>query len=135
MTIQKTIERFSGKNVLLVEDYFINQEILQDMLEVMDCSVDIAENGSEALQKYDNKAYDLILMDIQLPDMDGYEITKEIRKKEQSAGKKRTAIIAVTANAMAGDREKSLTAGMDDYIAKPVELTELEGLIKKYLPS
>ncbi len=133
--MEKVTGKFSGKRILLVEDYFINQEILQDMLELMNCTVDVAEDGAEALRKYESNSYDIILMDIQLPQMDGYEVTKEIRKREEVAGKRHTAIIAVTANAMAGDREKSLEAGMDDYLAKPVELARLEGLLKKYLPN
>lgn len=133
--MQKTSAKFSGKRILLVEDYFINQEIVQDMLELMDCSVDLAEDGAEALRKYEAKEYDLILMDIQLPEMDGYEVTREIRRKEKTDSKKHTTIVALTANAMVGDREKSLESGMDDYLAKPIELAKLESVLKKYLPS
>lgn len=124
--------KFRGKKVLVVEDYPINQEIMQDMLELMDCSVDIAESGSEALRMIERQNYDAILMDVQMPKMDGYSTVKEIRQKEKG---KHSVILAVTANAMIGDREKCLAAGMDDYLAKPVELDKLENLLKKYLKS
>ncbi len=129
----KISAKFSGKNVLIVEDYFINQEIVQDMLELMDCHVEIAEDGKEAMTKVSDKKYDLILMDIQLPEKDGFEVTREIRKTEPASA--RTPIVALTANAMAGDREKCLEAGMDDYIAKPIDITKLESILKKYLGS
>lgn len=133
--MQKISARFPGKKILLVEDYFINQEIVQDMLELMECSVDIAEDGAEAIKKFDTKNYDLILMDIQLPEKDGYEVTRTIRTKEQTEAKKPVTIVALTANAMVGDKEKCLEAGMNDYIAKPIELTVLESVLKKYLPA
>lgn len=133
--MSKIEARFPGKSVLVVEDYFINQEIVQDMLELMDCQVELAENGSEALEKLANRKYDMILMDIQLPEKDGYQLTREIREKEKSQDTKRTAIVALTANAMSGDREKCLEAGMDDYIAKPIDIASLETVLKKYLPA
>ncbi len=126
--------KFTGKRILVVEDYFINQEIVQDMLELMDCHVEIAEDGEEAIEKVDKNEYDLILMDIQLPEKDGYEVTREIRQQEKT-GKKRKTIVALTANAMAGDREKCIEAGMDDYLSKPIDLTKLESILKKYLPT
>lgn len=124
--------KFPGKRVLVVEDYAINQEIMQDMLELMDCTVDIAENGKQALDMVKKQHYDAILMDVQMPELDGYGATREIRQRETD-GDKRSVILAITANAMVGDREKCLAAGMDDYLAKPIELDKLEGLLKKYL--
>lgn len=124
--------KFPGKRVLVVEDYAINQEILQDMLELMDCKVDIAENGRQALDMVKSQPYDAILMDVQMPELDGYGATREIRQRETGSDK-RSVILAITANAMVGDREKCLAAGMDDYLAKPIELDKLEGLLKKYL--
>lgn len=124
--------KFPGKRVLVVEDYAINQEILQDMLELMDCTVDIAENGRQALDMVKSQPYDAILMDVQMPELDGYGATREIRQRETGSDK-RSVILAITANAMVGDREKCLAAGMDDYLAKPIELDKLEGLLKKYL--
>jgi len=123
--------KFPGKRVLLVEDYAINQEIMQDMLELMECKVDIAENGKQALEMQAQTPYDLILMDVQMPEMDGYATTRAIRESEK--GQRRSPILAVTANALVGDREKCLEAGMDDYLAKPVELDKLEATLKKYL--
>lgn len=99
----------------------------------MDFSVDLAENGIEALEKYDESEYDIILMDIQMPELDGYQTTAEIRKREN--GKRHVLIIALTANALAGDREKCIEAGMDDYISKPIEAEKLEDLLKKHLPN
>ncbi|MDP1834907.1 MAG: response regulator [Chlamydiales bacterium] len=133
--MQKISARFPGKKILLVEDYFINQEIVQDMLELMECTVDIAEDGAEAIKKFDAKSYDLILMDIQLPEKDGYEVTRTIRTREQTEDKKPVTIVALTANAMVGDKEKCIEAGMNDYIAKPIELAILESVLKKYLPA
>ena len=103
------------------------------MLELMDLEVEIAENGREAVEKHAKDHYDVILMDIQMPELDGYEATKKIREKEGS--QKHTPIIALTANALIGDREKCLKAGMDDYISKPIESEKLEEILKKYLPS
>lgn len=129
----KVTAKFSGKKILVAEDYFVNQEVTQDILELMDFSVDIAENGKEALEKYESGTYDAILMDIQMPEMDGFQATAEIRKKEGNS--KHTPIIALTANALSGDREKCLEAGMDDYISKPIEAVKLEEILKKYIPN
>ena len=97
----------------------------------MGYSVDIASNGKEAIEAVKNNTYDLILMDCQLPEMDGYEATKEIRKLE--GNKRHTPIIAMTAHALEGDKEKCLMAGMDDYISKPVRKEKLEEVLKKWL--
>jgi len=129
----KVTSKFPGKKILIAEDYFVNQEVTQDILELMEFTVDVAENGREALEKYEQSSYDAILMDVQMPEMDGFQTTAEIRKKEQ--GGKRTPIIALTANAMSGDREKCLEAGMDDYLSKPIEATKLEEILKKYIPN
>lgn len=129
----RTISKFPGKHILVVEDYFVNQEVTQDILELMDFSVEIAETGREALEKHETKEYDAILMDVQMPEIDGYEATSLIREREGS--EKHTPIIALTANALSGDREKCLEAGMDDYISKPIEAEKLEEILKKYLPT
>lgn len=131
--MKKNFTQFSGKKALIVEDYFINQEVTQGILELMGFEVDLAENGREALERHDTHEYDIILMDIQMPEIDGYEATKKIRTREKDA--KRTPIIALTANALAGDKEKCLKAGMDDYISKPVEAEKLEDILQRYLPS
>lgn len=128
----KVIVQFPGKRILVAEDYFVNQEVTQDILELMGVQVEIAENGREAVEKHKKSSYDLILMDIQMPELDGFEATREIRKLEGES--KHTTIIALTANALAGDREKCLQAGMDDYISKPIEAKKLEEILLKYLP-
>ncbi len=116
--------------ILLAEDNLINQKVMQKMLEKIHYSVNIVENGKEALNALQQQPYDIIFMDCQMPEMDGFETTKEIRKIE---GKKNhTTIIAITANALRGDREKCIEAGMDDYIAKPIKPVELESMIKKW---
>ncbi len=128
----KVIVQFPGKRILVAEDYFVNQEVTQDILELMGVQVEIAENGKEAVEKHRENSYDLILMDIQMPELDGFEATRQIRKLEGES--KHTTIIALTANALAGDREKCLQAGMDDYLSKPIEAKKLEEILCKYLP-
>lgn len=131
--MSKVSAKFTGKKILVAEDYFVNQEVTQDILELMDFTVDIAENGREALEKYEAGSYDAILMDIQMPEMDGYQATAAIREKEN--GSSHIPIIALTANALSGDREKCIAAGMDDYLSKPVEAVKLEEILKKYIPN
>ncbi len=104
--------------ILLVEDNIINQKVALVMLKKMGCHADVAMNGKEAIKAVRDKLYDIILMDIQMPLMDGFEATRIIRGLNDAS--KNIPIIAMTANAMKGDREKCLEAGMDDYVAKPV---------------
>lgn len=129
--MKQVLSKFPGKRALVADDYFVNQEVTQDILELMDVQVEIAENGAEAVQKYANGSFDVILMDIQMPELDGFQATKLIREAEAEG--RRTPIIALTANALCGDREKCLAAGMDDYITKPIEAMKLEAILKKYL--
>ncbi|HLJ85285.1 MAG TPA: response regulator [Candidatus Angelobacter sp.] len=110
--------------ILLAEDNDINQRLAVSLLEKMGHSVVIAKNGREALDKMEEETFDLILMDVQMPEMDGYEATGHIREREKRNGR-RIPIIAMTAHAMIGDRESCLAAGMDAYIAKPVSQEEL----------
>ncbi|THB73026.1 MAG: response regulator [Gammaproteobacteria bacterium] len=109
-------KKISGSYVLLVEDNYINQQVAREFLSNAGIVVDIANNGKEAIAAVKNYKYDVILMDVQMPEMDGYEATKVIRKDAKS----HTPIIAMTANALAGDKEKCLIAGMDGYISKPI---------------
>lgn len=118
-------------SILVVEDYPVNQELTKELLEMMGCEVEVVESGQEAIEAVKRNNYDMIFMDIQMPDMDGYEATKEIRRIEKSA--KHVPIIALTANALQGDREKCLSAGMDDYVSKPFRAAELETILKKFL--
>jgi len=123
----------SKLNVLLVEDNNINQKVATKMLKKMGHTVTVANNGKEAIDLLQgNGGFDLILMDGQMPVMDGFRATEIIRINEKSTpGKERMPIIALTANAMKGDREKYLNAGMDDYIAKPVKFSDLSTMLSK----
>ncbi len=114
----------SSANVLLVEDNLVNQKIVILSLKNVVKNIDIANNGKEALDKFGSNRYDLILMDIQMPVMDGFLATKKIRELEAST-RTNTPILAITANAMSGDREKCLAVGMNDYISKPFQMDVL----------
>ena len=120
----------SRGTVLVVEDNLINQKVAVHLLSHLHYEAEIAVNGLEALEMVQNRAYDVVLMDCQMPVMDGYEASKAIRKIE--TGATRIPIIAVTANALPGEREKCLAAGMDDYLAKPVSKEALEGAIERW---
>jgi signal transduction histidine kinase/CheY-like chemotaxis protein len=124
---------FQGFRVLLVEDNVINQEVGQSMLHHMGLAVDIAEDGQQALGLLQQGHYDLVLMDCQMPVMDGFEATRRIREREQSDGNPGVIIIALTGNAMEGDRENCIGAGMDDYLAKPFTLDEVSRMLSKWL--
>ncbi len=122
--------KFSDCQALYAEDYDINQEIVKDMLEMMDVIVDIAEDGEQAVDYYQNNDYDIVFLDMQMPKKDGYQVAKEIRQSSN----KQPIIVAITANALMGDREKCLEAGMDSYLCKPVETLQLEQLMRELLP-
>ena len=116
--------------VLLAEDIASNQLFVLQILEDMGCRVDVALNGLEAVAKADRESYDLILMDCQMPEMDGLAATREIRRR--SHGRPRVPIIAVTANAVEGERDRCLAAGMDEWISKPVKPAELRCIVARY---
>jgi CheY-like chemotaxis protein/HPt (histidine-containing phosphotransfer) domain-containing protein len=126
--------RFTGR-VLVAEDNAVNQRITIAQLTRLGLQADVASNGIEALQAIGQFPYDLVLMDCQMPDMDGYQATREIRVREQAKGTDHLHIVAMTANAMPGDRELCFVAGMDDYVAKPVRLELLIEVLSRYLPS
>ncbi len=118
--------------ILLAEDNVINQKLTTRYLQKLGHDVVIANDGEEAFRFFQEDNFDLLLMDVQMPKMDGFEAAQKIREAEQARGH-RTPIVALTANAMAGDRERCLRAGMDDYLAKPMRLKDLEQTIHKWL--
>ncbi len=120
--------------VLLAEDNPVNQEMCRFMLEGLGCRVDVVSNGALAADALRNHAYDLVFMDCQMPEVDGYEATAEIRRHESTVGRgqRRTPIIALTAHAMQGDREVCISAGMDDYLAKPFNMNELADMLYRW---
>jgi CheY-like chemotaxis protein/HPt (histidine-containing phosphotransfer) domain-containing protein len=115
--------------VLLVEDHAINQKLAITLLERWGHHVAVAENGQIAVDKVAQESFDVILMDMMMPVMDGLEATRRIRASE---GARRTPIIAMTANAMESDRERCLEAGMDDYISKPIKAQELQAMLQRF---
>jgi CheY-like chemotaxis protein len=121
--------------ILVVEDNPVNQLVAQKMLERLGFRVDVAVDGAAALVALSSGApYSAVFMDVQMPNMDGYEATAEIRRREFQEGRPPVPIVAMTANAMEGDREEALGAGMDDYITKPVTSEALEVILKRWLP-
>ena len=118
--------------VLVAEDNPINQKLVLHFLTILGCDFDVAGDGAIALRLYEQNAYDLVLMDCQMPELDGYEATSRIRQFESRGNLERTPIIAVTAHGMIGDRERSLAAGMDDHIVKPLRLEALRDAIAKW---
>jgi two-component system, sensor histidine kinase and response regulator len=133
--------RFNAR-ILLVEDAPVNQTVCQEMLQHLGCVVDITENGMEALEAISRASYDIILMDCQMPVMDGYEATRKIRELERCdagdlpLGKAvpHIIIVALTAHAMTGDRKLCLDAGMDDYMTKPFSLGSLGAMLERWAP-
>jgi PAS domain S-box-containing protein len=118
--------------VLLVEDNAINQRVAQGLLQKIGITADVANNGLEAIEALEKKEYDLVLMDVQMPEMDGLEATKNIRNKESSVLNHDIPIIALTAHAMKGDKEHCKEAGMNDYLSKPINPKSLVRIIEKW---
>jgi len=128
-------QRFNAK-ILLAEDNPVNQKVATSMLKSLGLNIDIAENGKAALEKAWSDSYDIIFMDCQMPQMDGFVATSTIRGREaELGGDKRMTIIALTANAMASDRKKCAEVGMDDFLTKPLRLGELLSILQKWIPN
>ena len=126
----EVLEGIRGANVLLVEDNEINQQVAKEILEGAGLKITLANDGQEAVNAVKEHEYDAVLMDVQMPVMDGYTASREIRKDFRF---RELPIIAMTANAMAGDREKSLEAGMNDHVAKPIDTNELFSTLAKWI--
>jgi len=130
ITIHSLRAVLGGLKILLVEDNVVNQTLAARLLEKKGHQVTIAGNGKEALESLSRQAFELVLMDVQMPEMDGLDATARIREKERSSGK-HVPIIAMTAHAMVGDKERCLAAGMDGYVSKPLRSQELFDLMEK----
>jgi len=126
---------FDARRILVVDDRQINRKVVGAMLERLGCHVLMAEHGKEALARLATEVVDLVLMDCQMPVMDGFEATRRIREGEDSRIDPATKIIAMTANAMEGDKQRCLAAGMNDYISKPIFAAELERILTTWLPT
>lgn len=120
---------FQGKKILVVEDDPVNRELMQDILSQMSCQIEFAVNGVEAVDKALKGGFDLVFMDVRLPDKDGMQATREIRAKEQG---KHIIILALTASVV-DDRNQILDSGVDDMVSKPVNLQELREKMAKHL--
>ena len=119
--------------VLVADDNPVNALVATSMLQRFGLVVDVAEDGEQALEMMQAQPYDAVLMDCQMPELDGFEATRRWRKQERDAGMRHLPIVALTANAVLGDRERCLDAGMDDYLTKPFEMNQLRGLVKIWL--
>lgn len=122
----------TGMRILLAEDNAVNQKVALSMLKKLGCEADLAKNGKEVLALWESRPYDLVLMDCSMPEMDGYEATTEIRRRESPA---HIPILALTAHAMQSDRDRCLEAGMDDYVAKPISFERLAEALKRWGPA
>ena len=117
--------------ILIAEDNLINQKVIERMVQKLGFPVDLVANGREVIEALSRLSYALVFMDCQMPEVDGFEACREIRKRE--SGGTRVPIIAITANAMKGDRERCLEAGMDDYVSKPFKQDDLRAVLERWL--
>ena len=132
-TTMSTKSTFSG-HALVVEDNLINQKLVVNILKGIGLNVTVANNGLEGFEKWRDGDYDLVFMDIQMPIMDGVEATHKILEYEKNEKRKHIPIVALTANALQGDRERFLAEGLDEYISKPIKITELLYILNKFIP-
>jgi CheY-like chemotaxis protein len=125
--------RTRNGSILVVEDNVVNQTIALKMLSTLGYRADLAQDGRQALTMMSRTRYDLVFMDCQMPELDGFEATLELRNQERASGR-HTVVVAMTANAMDGSREACLRAGMDDYMTKPVKLADLAEMTRRWIP-
>jgi CheY-like chemotaxis protein len=123
-------DRAQGQRILIAEDNVVNQQVIRRLVERQGHTAIVVDTGTKAIAALDEGEFDAVLMDVQMPEMDGFEATAEIRRREQLNGKRHT-IIAMTAHAMSGDRERCLSAGMDDYLSKPIGLAQLNAALNR----
>lgn len=131
--LPETVEAAFTGRVLLVEDNPVNQVVVRKALSKLGIRCVVAADGGEAVNLFQQQRFDMVFMDCQMPEMDGYQATSLIREHESARHQEATPVVAMTANAMQGDREKCLNAGMDDYLAKPVSMMQLRGCLEKWL--
>lgn len=139
-TVATPISKIPALHILIAEDNQVNQKITGSLLKKLGCTADVVANGQEVLEQLTQIKYDLVLMDCQMPEMDGYQATRSIRSREadprrSNRWKAPMHVIAMTANAMQGDREKCLDAGMNDYVSKPTRLADLQAALERYCQS
>lgn len=125
----------SHVRILVVEDNPVNQLVASGMLKALGLEADVAPNGEAALRSFREKPYDIIFMDVEMPVLDGYSATRGIRDLEEASGRRRTPVIAMTANALSEDQARCIEAGMDDHLAKPLELERLGNVLRVWVPS
>jgi CheY-like chemotaxis protein len=121
-----------GRRVLAVDDSEVNLEVLVGQLQILGIALDTASNGIEALTLWRERGHALVLTDIHMPDMDGFELTRQMRAEESALARPRTPIVALTANALKGESERCLEAGMDDYLTKPLTLERLRESVARW---
>jgi CheY-like chemotaxis protein len=127
------LDVFDGARILLAEDNVVNQMLARRLLERLGANVTIADTGMAAIERLSISAFNVVLMDCQMPELDGYEATRRIRKGAAGEAARRVPIIALTANALSGDRERCLQSGMDDYLVKPIDPDALREKLERVL--
>ncbi|MEO8126728.1 MAG: ATP-binding protein, partial [Bryobacteraceae bacterium] len=122
-------------HILVAEDNRVNQMVIRGLLRNLNCDSEVVDSGLEALAAHTRSQFDLVLMDCQMPEMDGYSATAQIREREDRLKLPRTPIVALTAHALAGDRERCLNSGMDDFLTKPISREQISTMLSTWLPS